>query len=362
MILPMATRLAFCVAALAACRGAGPTARDRLLAEITGGATIVVVADGAALADPRGRAVLDVVAAQWPPGMGCVVEAALAADQAALAVDAGRNVTALLATAAAPICPALSQRAPGLWVATIGAPAAAPGAGATSVLDDDRFARARRYLRTAPIAAVVLGVGDARAIATAQPQPLEAWLAIDTSGAPSGDALEQAVKLKIDQLQGDPQAAGLAARLSTSRAGDQVVVRLDHADDVDLAAAARTMIGWADPHGGPRTRPDTACADPARGGCLDAATVTLRRLRDELLLIVSAGQAAPVVDSGAITGLRLAAAVPHLGLDAGDLVVAVDGRLVSSREMFARLLPQGREVRLLVRRGAADRVLRFVER
>jgi len=358
MILSMATRLAIGVAALAACRGAGPTARDRLLAEIPGGATIVVVADGAALSDPRGRAVLDVVAAQWPPGMGCVVEAALAADQAALAVDAGRNVTALVATAAASTCPALSQRAPGLWIATIGAPAA----GATSVLDDDRFARARSYLRTAPIAAVVLGVGDARAIATAQPQPLEAWLAIDTSGASSGDALEQAVKLKIDQLHGDPQAAALAGRLATSRSGDQVVVRLDHADDVDLAAAARAVIGWADPHAGPRTRPDTACPDPARGGCLDAATVTLRGLRDELLLIVSAGQAAPVVDSGAITGLRLAAAVPHLGLEAGDVVVAVDGRLVSSREMFARLVPQAREVRLLVRHGTADRMLRFVER
>jgi S1-C subfamily serine protease len=86
-------------------------------------------------------------------------------------------------------------------------------------------------------------------------------------------------------------------------------------------------------------------------------------LRDELLLIVSAGQAAPVVDSGIVTGLRLGAPVSHLGLEAGDLVVAVDGRRVSSREMFVRLLPQGHaEVRLLVRRGPVDRTLRFVER
>jgi hypothetical protein len=358
MTLRLAVRVAICVMIGAvACRGPVPTARDRLLGELRGDAVTVVVADSRAISHSRIRAVLDVVAGQWPASMGCVLEAAYGGEQAALSIDRNRNVTVLVATTADPRCGALSQRAPGLWIATIGA---GPAAAAPPVRDDARFARALPYLRTAPIAAVALGIGDAHAIATAQPEPFEAWLAID---APGGDEIEQAVQTQIDKLRGDPSAAAFAGKLQTSRAGNQVVVRLASAPDLDLVAAARTVISWAED----RTRPDTArftCPDPGPDtNCSNGTTYQLGRLREELMMIIDTGQVTPVVESGVVTGLRLGAPVPHLGLDAGDVVVAVDGRPISSRAMFQRLVPRARgETTVMVRRGTTEQVLHFVER
>jgi len=357
MIISMAGRVVLALWLLAACRQAAPTARDRLLAEIRGDAVTVVVADGRAISHPRMRAVLDVVAGQWPAGMACVIDAAMRGEQAAVSLDRSRNVTAIVAITGDPRCAALSQRAPGLWVATIGA---GPTAATTSVLDDARFARARPYLRTAPIAAVALGLGDARAIATAQPEPLDAWLAID---APGGDAIEQAVQRQIDTLRADPSTATVARALHASRAGDQVVVRLAGAADLDLAAAARAVLGWADDQSRPEAA-SFACPDPGPGtNCSDGTTYRLQRLSEELKLIDSAGQVTPVVESGVVTGLRLGAPVPHLGLEAGDVVKAVDGRPITSRAMLLRLVPSARgETSVMVRRGTTEKLLHFVER
>src|SRR5690349_9961718 len=100
-----------------ACHRAPPSARDRVLAMIGGDAVTVVVADGRAISHPRVRAVLDAIAVRWPASMGCVLEAAFASDQVALAIDGGRNVTAIVATSSEPHCAALSRREPGVWVA-----------------------------------------------------------------------------------------------------------------------------------------------------------------------------------------------------------------------------------------------------
>src|SRR5690349_9766113 len=89
--------------------------RNRLLGAIRGDAVIVAVADSRAIAHPRVRGVLDVIAARWPARMGCVLEAAFAGEAAALAVDRSGSVTALIATSRAPQCAALSQREPGVW-------------------------------------------------------------------------------------------------------------------------------------------------------------------------------------------------------------------------------------------------------
>jgi S1-C subfamily serine protease len=55
--------------------------------------------------------------------------------------------------------------------------------------------------------------------------------------------------------------------------------------------------------------------------------------------------------------------VGPLGLVAGDVIVAIDGRLVVSRAMFLHLLADARtETRVTVRRRGTEKVLHFVER
>jgi hypothetical protein len=370
MIPAMAGRLAIAIVAIAGCRSEDSAARDRLLGQLSDDAVAVVVAEGRAIAHPRIRGVLDVVASHWPPGMTCVVEAGFTSEQVGLSIDAASNITVLVATRADLSCAALSQREPGLWIATIGA---GPDASATSVLDGERFARARSYLRTSPIAAVVLG--DARIIAAAQPEPLEAWLAIDVAGAAGAAgagstspawAIADAITEGIGKLQADPSAAALAANLKVSRPGDtQVVVALDDAAGVDLAAAMRTALGWVDQ----RARPDPArfaCPAESTGSviaCSNGTSFQVASLGRALGPIVAGGQVAPVVTDGAVTGLRLGAAVDALGLTIGDVVVAIDGRPVVSRAMFLQLLAQAHtEVTVTVRRGTTDKDLHFVER
>ena len=248
--------LVLAVAGAAACDRPAPTLRDRLLAAIRGDAVIVAVADSRAIAHPRVRGVLDVIAARWPARMGCVLEAAFAGEAAALTVDRSGSVTALIATSGTPRCAALSQREPGVWIATIGA---GPGAQATSVLDDARFARARPYLTSAPFAAVSLD--DPHLLATAQPDPLEAWLAVDAPG--HAQDIERAISDQLARMRRDPATAALAAHLRTSRAGDdQVVLRLEGPLDGDLAVAARALLAGLEEQARPAAAP-FACPTPA---------------------------------------------------------------------------------------------------
>jgi hypothetical protein len=220
-------------------------------------------------------------------------------------------------------------------------------------------------------------LGDVHLLATAQPEPFEAWLAVDErSGDPGAvDAFARAIAAQIARLRADPSTARLAAKLRLSRAGDtQVVVHLDDAAGVDLAAAARTVVGWAE-------RPALAgaasftCPAPGQAGalgaggapadiaCTDGTHFQARSLRAAVSLIATAGQPSAVVANGAVIGLRLARPVGPLGLVAGDVIVAIDGRLVVSRAMFLHLLADARtETRVTVRRRGTEKVLHFVER
>lgn len=340
-----------------ACHRAPPTARDRVLAMIGGEAVTVVVADGRAISHPRLRAVLDAVAVHWPASMGCVLEAAFASDQVAVSIDRGRNVTAIIATAAEPRCAALSKREPGLWIATIGAAAAA---NAGSVLDDPRFARARPYLQGAPIAGVSLD--EPHLLATAQPDPLEAWVAIDAPG--NGDAIEQLVAEQVARMQQDAATAAVASRLRASRTGDaQVVVQLDGPVDGDLAGFARTTLAWLDG----RARPAAAsfrCPPPGTDiACSNGTSYRVAALRTDLWPIVADGRPSPIVTHGLVTGLRLEAAVERLGLAAGDVIVAMGGRLVTTRAMLAERISHARgATTVTIRRGITETVLQFAER
>lgn len=345
------------LALVASCHRSAPTARDRLLAKIGGDAITVVVADSRAIAHPRVRGVLDVVAVHGPSRMACVLQAAFAADQVALSVDRGANITVLVATPSDPRCAALSQREPGLWIATIGA---SPTAGKTSVLDDPRFARARPYLATAPIAAASLG--EAHLLATAQPDPVEAWLAIDVPG--TAEAVAQAIAEQIARMQREPSTTAVASRLHTAHRGDgQVVVRLEGPVDGDLAVAARTVLAWIEE----RTRPSAAsftCPPPAPEiTCSNGTSYRVGSLRAELAQILATGRPSSIVANGAVTGLRLEAPVASLGLDAGDVVIAMGGRLIASRAMLAERIAHAHgATTVTIRRGTTEKMLEFVER
>lgn len=339
----------------AACHRSAPTPRERVLAGLPAGAVAVAVADGRALSDPGIRGALDAVAERWPASLGCVVDAAAASDAVAAAVDRAGNTALLVALPRPPRCPALSQRAPGLWIATLGA---GPAAQAGSVLDDPRFARARPYLTGAPIAAAV--IGDVHVLAAAQPDPLDAWVAVDVPG--SADAVAGAVAARIAQLAREPGAAALTGKLRIERPGaSQLVVRLTGGD---LAAAVRAGLAWADADRGPPARSPFACPAPGPDiTCTGGTRYRVASLAAGLIPIVTEAAPAPVVVNGSITGLRLAAAVPGLGLEAGDVIVAVAGRLVTSRTMLADRIARARAATTVtVRRGAEEAVLQFAER
>ncbi|HEX8112582.1 MAG TPA: hypothetical protein VF516_32855, partial [Kofleriaceae bacterium] len=119
-----------------------------------------------------------------------------------------------------------------------------------------------------------------------------------------------------------------------------------------------------EPDRSPPAEPPFAC--PALGPdltCTGGTHYRVASLAAGLVPIIAAGRPAPVVVNGSITGLRLGAAVPGLGLQAGDVIVAVAGRLVTSRTMLAdRIAHAGAATTVTVRRGAEEAVLQFAER
>src|SRR5262245_11866279 len=117
----LATAVAVAGLGLGACDRPPPTPRERVLAGLPGDAVAVVAADGQALSHPRIRGALDTVAARWPASLSCAVDAAVASDAVAATVDRAGNTALLVALSRPPHCAALSQRAPGLWIATLGA-------------------------------------------------------------------------------------------------------------------------------------------------------------------------------------------------------------------------------------------------
>src|SRR5690606_330343 len=115
--------------------------------------------------------------------------------------------------------PALSRVAHDTFVATVGAGVVAETAGA-SLLADPRWARAKHYLVTDPIA-IAFHHDSARVIAAAQPSPLDGWLSID---APDIAPIERAMRAWIDR-QRTTALAPFAAKLSVQPRGTQLLVR-----------------------------------------------------------------------------------------------------------------------------------------
>ncbi len=352
--------LAGVVAGSAACHRA-PDARARVLAELPGDAIVAVVADGRALAHPQLRGVLDVVAARWPASLGCVIDEAVARAAAGRTVDGAGNTPVGRALPRAPRCPPLSQRASGVWLATLGE---GPSPSAGALRDAAWLSRARPYLEASPIAGVVRGT-ELHVLAAAQPEPLDAWLAIDArSGA---DAVASAVAGQLARLAGDPQTAALAAAVRTARpAPTQIGVRIAGASGGALAPAARALWTSLTASESITDRPSTpfACPAPAPGiTCTGGTRYEVESLATDLAPIVTVGRPLPVVGNGSVTGLRIAAPIPALGLAPGDVIVAMAGRVVNSRTLLADWIARARgATTVTIRRGESAVELQFSER
>ncbi len=340
-----------------ACHCGRAPQRDRVLARIPATAQVVVAADGPVLATPRMRAVVEVLRPHWPTRFGCVIDAALAGDHVALGITAQRDLTVVIASRAAVACPSLSKIGDGLWTATLGAGTPVV---AGSVLDSDAHARARPYLRTAPIAASIVLPG-ASILATMSPEPLEGWLAIDTAELASA-AVEQKVRGVVDRLARTEPTARFAASIAISHDGPQVIARLTGPVDADLALVVRTVSEW---YAAPAVRSAVGFACPPLGppiiGCANGTSLRVSSLGAALGPLIDAPIAA-IIENERVAWLRLDAAIPALGLRRGDLLLAVDGRhLASSAQLVDQLRGARRTTSITIQRDAVTATLVLAE-
>jgi hypothetical protein len=321
--------------AATSCRGEGPPARERVLARLPASATLVIAADGRTLTQPRMRAVIDVLRPSWPERLGCAIDAALTADHVALGVTAARSAVLVLETRTAVMCPALSKVADRTWVATIGDATTASGG---SVLEDPRFARARTYLATAPLA-LMLELPGGRAIAAATVSPFDGWLALDVHPL-FADVIDDRVRAYVARLADHPQTAPFGTAIRIQRSGSQIVARLERPLDVDASLAVRTVIAW---HAAPARHARPVVCPPVKAP-VTACLVQTGRLRIQLasvtpiLELLRDAPFSPVIENGMSEGLRLGAAIPLIGLEEGDVVIAIGSDRVTRASQVSALL------------------------
>lgn len=345
-----------CVAACHDRTGTGALARERVLARIDDAATVVIAADARALSHPHMRAVVDVLRPRWPARMGCAIDTMFTADQIAVGI-APRGTTVVIETTAAVTCPALSNVGGGIWVATIGEGGVA---NERSVLDDARHARAREYLLSSPLVATMELAGGT-AIATARPEPLEAWLAFDTTPE-LAPVVEARMKAYLEELANRPVTGPFVQRVAVTRQGSQVVARLQGPVDADLSVAVRLAIAET-----AASAPEIAATLPcppivAPVKACDAGPVfEVTAIRDAVAPLVAA-PLLPVIENTRVRGLRLGTAVPALGLDENDVIVSAGGRLVVNRVQASEILRRAKgRIALVVERDQRTSTLSLVE-
>ena len=322
-------RLLALLAILVACHARTVRPRDRLLAVLPGTTSVVVIADGSALARHAGRGALDAVRAYVPASLGCVLDLAPAAEAAALAIANDGAVIALVLRTLPRPCAALSHYEPDLWVATVGG-ATLVDDPAASVLGAPAWARARPYLADAPVAVAAPDV-----IATARTEPVEVWIAAD--GTP------------------DPAlvAAWRAASLDVAAHAGQLVARSPAPNHADLAALVRETLRaiTRSPAAAPSAI-DVHCAPDASIITCSGHAVVVRSLPAALRELAKAADR-PVVVDGEIVGIRLRS--DALGLRAGDVVLGFDAHRITSSDELVRLAASAPATgTLAVRRGEID--------
>jgi hypothetical protein len=350
--------------AAAACRGSSVSSRDRVLTKLAPDVFAVLAGEGKALTTPPFRGLVDYMGSQLPKASHCVVDAALTGDQVAVSWSE-HGTTIVIATTAPVKCPALSKIGPELWVATIGTGKLATG---ESVLTDPRFERARKYLASAPLAVYVDDPAIGRFLATAQPTPLEAWLAVDIDDADMATAVERELRAFVTRLSADVATAVASSHVTVSRDQLQVVARLDGASPGDLAAVVRAAL-----HAPPRLTVDRRPAIPAAPRCPHLRDPVVDCKDDGKTLVVSSlaavadllgrAELAPRVASGQVDGLRVTHDVDALGLVAGDEIIEAAGRHVTTAmELVDALRGQHGATTLSFQRAGQRTVLAIVAR
>jgi hypothetical protein len=339
----MILRRVWALAVVAACGGDAPPARARVLAQIPANATTIFAADGRALSHTRFRPIVDVLRTEIPAGLDCVVDAALAGDAVAAGVGARGEVTVALATRAHVSCAALSKIDGDLWIATLGA----GGPTDASVMTEAEHARARPFLRDAPVALVTAHRGM-RVLGTAAPDPLAMWVAFDAADPKAATQFAYELGTAIHSVDGVEALAPLSKAIVVDRNGSQVVARLG-ATNVDLAIAMRALVQRAREVAAARAFPCPApIAAPVLGckqqECTTPMTCAVEHNRLEVYSLASAlddllaARKEPVIVNGRVEGVRLRDDLAVLGLLRGDMLVAIDGRRVTAVEQVVPYL------------------------
>jgi hypothetical protein len=337
----MISRVVCVLAALLGCGADAPSARARVLDKIPAGVASIGVADSRALV--KLRAVVDVLRSEVPAGFDCVLDAALEGQQVAAGVGPDGDVTVALASRAVVKCPALSEVEAGLYIATLGA--GAPGAGALA-----EQARARPFLKDAPIA-IVTKLGAMRVIGTAQADPPAAWVAFDAADGAAATLLQADLRTRLATLP-----------ITVDRMGSQVVARLVPTKD-DLAALLRTALSR--PRDSARWFACPAALAPPVLTCVagenDHTTLdvySLASVFDDLL----GARKELVVSNGRVEGVRFTSDLATYGLASGDLLVAVDGQRLTALDQVAPALQKAKvHVQLLVSRSRRFGTIELVE-
>lgn len=361
---------------LAAACGGGKRA-DRIPAlahEIPATARAVIAIDGARLRGTWLASSARAFAALVPPDRGCLIDAALTADRALVAeLVVGRMIA--IAADRVGKCSALSQVAPGVWIATLDG-AAAPAAAEIRLDARPDFAHLAREL-DAPIAAVAPdGVPDAgvtfAGATIARPTHGELTVELDTDEhAARADAWFH------DQIAAArpvlAEAAGILDGITVAHAGTSVTVTVD----TDAATATRdgpfVAVAVAGALASRRSLPalETAPACVATHWpvtCTDALDRTLpASLRTTIEQAARDAHPAPRVEAGQPAGVRLGevpadGVLAALGLRTGDAIIAADGRQLDTAEAIddlVRRLHTARAVAITIERGAATFELHY---
>jgi hypothetical protein len=319
--------------ALAACH-ATPSPRERALGLLPSEATIVAAADGPALA--AWRRVVDVARPYVPAGFGCVIDAALASDAVAVAQREAGTTLVIISRVSPAACPTLARISRDTYVATLGDATVERGLG-------PRWARARPYLETSPIA-LAADLGSRHVLAAAE--RTAAWVAIDAADA---EPLAGRVKARARRYQG----------VTVTRTGSQVLVRGDHLAIDELATIAGEVLTELD---APERVPVAALACPPSGGLIVSCSgtkVVVGSLADALGQLAAPARE-PVVAGGEVIGLRLAA--DALMLRRGDILLGIDSHQVhSAAELAAVIKGLHRRATVAVRRGTTDILVDLAE-